>query len=177
MQKILCITIIFILTACGKPDFIPVEIVWKDNVYQVITRWMWILHNDILITWAHVVRNQQLQYFVWEQKYILQNIDYIKDRAFLSKTNDWFDTKKLYSFGVKWGLWDSVFAQVTRNNIIVTLTGKIIDASGSVLWYDGQWRITPIQWIILTDIQFISGDSGAPIFNVSWELIDLVHVQ
>ncbi|MBX9808975.1 serine protease [Candidatus Gracilibacteria bacterium] len=177
MQKILCITIIFILTACGKPDFIPVEIVGKDNVYQVITRGMGILHNDILITGAHVVRNQQLQYFVGEQKYILQNIDYIKDRAFLSKTNDGFDTKKLYSFGVKGGLGDSVFAQVTRNNIIVTLTGKIIDASGSVLGYDGQGRITPIQGIILTDIQFISGDSGAPIFNVSGELIDLVHVQ
>jgi hypothetical protein len=177
MQKILIIAILLILPACTQSGFVPVEIGWRDTTNNLVIRWMWVLHNDILITGAHVVRNQQLKYFVWDQQYILQNIDYVKDRAFLSKHNKSLDTKKLYTFGVKWGYWDPVFAQVTRNNVIVTLTGKIIDVSGSVLWYDGQWRITPIQWIILTDIQFISGDSGAPIFNLSWELIDLVHVQ
>ena len=177
MQKILIIASLFIFTACTQSGFVPVEIAWKDNTNKIFIQWMWVVHNDILITGAHVVRNQKLRYFSWEQEYVLQHIDYLKDRAFLTRSNQIWDMQKSYKFELQWSYWDFVSAFVKRDDKIMALTGIIIEASGSVLGYDAQWRITAIQWIVLTNIQFTPGDSGAPIFNSSWQLLDLVHVQ
>lgn len=176
MQKLMIIAILFILTACGRSDFIPVEIGGKDTTNSLVIRGMWVLYQDILITGAHVVRNQQFKYFVWNQEYSLQHIDYTKDRAILTQKKS-IPSDELYTL-FTWASYDEpVYAQVMRNNKIVTLTGTVVDASGSVLGYNQSGRIMSLQWIILTNISFAPGDSGAPIFNLSWELIDLVHVQ
>jgi hypothetical protein len=137
---------------------------------------MWVLHNDMLITGAHVVRNQQLKYFAWDYEYDLQHIDYSKDRAILTQKKP-IQSDELYKVFTWASYGEVVYAQVMRNNKITTLTGMVLDASGSVLGYNQLWRIMSLQWIILTNIQFVPGDSGAPIFNLSWELVDLVHIQ
>ena len=55
--------------------------------------------------------------------------------------------------------------------------GKVLDLSGSIIGYDTTGRVVTLSGIVLTDLEFLPGDSGAPIYTLDKELIDVVHVR
>jgi hypothetical protein len=66
---------------------------------------------------------------------------------------------------------------VSRSGSIVRQVGKVVDPSGSIVGYDTTWRVVTLSGIVLTDLDLLPGDSGAPIFTLDRELVDVVHVR
>ena len=144
---------------------------------EVQIQWMWVLYKNTLITAYHVVRNQNLTYYVDRDSYILRHADTRRDRAFLTKADtpyNW-EIEKIFEWSRDSS--NSITAQVIRNNQVAILTGNILDRSGSILGYNQSGYIVPITGVIITDIWFVSGESGSPIFDSRGQLIDVVHVQ
>lgn len=175
-KVILLILWAFLIVSCSKISDTTVEIVWKNNS-TVVVKWMGVILADLtLLTSAHVVRDDQLVYMVWWEEYIVSKRDTIGDRAILSKKNtqsQW--NLNIFPKKVTPGI--PVYAEAIRSGSLMTLTGIVTNPSWSIVAYDSLWRIMTLSGIVLTDIVFSPGDSGAGIYTIEWELIDVVHVK
>lgn len=139
---------------------------------------MWVKWTDgSIYTSAHIVRDDTLSYIIGWEKYMVVKRDIWSDRAILSQrvVSGWYteDIWHLWPIFV----WDSIYTEVIRDKKIAKLAGKVVDPSGSVVWYDAMWRTMTLSWIVLTDLALLPWDSGAPIFSSDRELIDVVHVK
>lgn len=178
MHKILILISIFLLTACTHNQYETVEIVWKNQNNATLVRWMWVRWSDrSILTSAHVVRDDTLNYRVDGEKYIVVKRDISADRAILSQrvVSGWY-TENIWQLHNIY-VWDPIYTEVIRAKKMVRLTGKVLNPNGSVIGYDSMGRVTSLSWIILTDLTLIPWDSGAPIYNRDGEIVDVVHVR
>lgn len=178
MQKIYIIFILLFVSACSHHQYETVEILWKNQTNATLVRWMWVKWSDgSILTSSHIVRDDNLNYMIWWQKYIVVKRDTITDRAVLSQRvvsgsymDDIWQLKSVY-------VWDPISTEVNRFKKITQLKWKVVNPSGSALGYDNLGRTTTLSWIVLTDLSLIPWDSGAPVYDRDGELVDVVHVQ
>ncbi len=174
----LLISMIFFLASCSSSQYTTVEIIWKNQNNATLVRWMWVRWSDrSILTSAHVVRDDALRYIVEGETYMVVKLDTPRDRAILSQrvVSGWY-TENIWQLKSPL-VWESIYTEVSRSKKIVTLTGKVLSPSGSVMGYDALGRVTYLTWVVLTDLPLLPWDSGAPIFTSSREVIDVVHVQ
>lgn len=179
MQKIIFILITFLLVACTRTPYETVQIIWKNQTNAIVVKWMWVKWGDrSILTSAHVVRDDTLEYLTeWEIYSVLQR-DNLVDRAILIPNNLNRDENYMDSWQMrKTSTGESIFTEVMRSGSLLTLTGIILNPSRSVIGYDNFWRIATLSWIVLTDLELLPWDSGAPIYDAEREVIDVVHVK
>ncbi len=178
MRIPILISMLLILVSCTSQSHETVEIVWKESQNkQIVVRGMWVrIGDDKILTSAHVVRDDRLIYEAGWVIYQVSDRDMTGDIATLSQTQVAKNqTQILRLSSVQ--KWDQVFTEVSRSGSIVRMTGKVVDPSGSVLGYDMTGRVVTLSGIVLTDIDLQPGDSGAPIYTVEWDIVDVVHVR
>ena len=184
MYKIL-ILLTFLLSACTHTTYETVEIVWKNQNNTTVVKWMWVRWSDgSILTSAHVVRDDALVYEINKMPYRVKMRDTIGDRALLSANYTWGvmnDGDRITALflvnrqNIK--KWDSIYTEVIRSGSITQISGKILELNASILGYDTLGRVTTLSGIVLTDMILSSWDSGAGIFTLSGELVDVVHVK
>lgn len=186
-MKRIIVVIFCLLTiwACSHLEYQTVEIVWKNQNNTPVVKWMWVRWSDgSILTSAHVVRDGALVYEIDEMPYRVKMRDIIGDRAILSVNYTWGvinDGDRIISLflvnrqSIK--KWDSIYTEVIRSGSIIQISGKILDLNASILGYDTLGRITTLSGIVLIDIMLSPWDSGAGIFTLSGELVDVVHVK
>ena len=172
------ISILTLLSACAQRYYETVEIVWKESQNsQIVVRGMGVrIWDDQILTSAHVVRDDRLHYEIGWVIYQVSDRDMVGDRAILAiDTNRNIQSKIPHLQQVQ--KWDPIYTEVSRSGSIVRIAGKVVDPRGSVTGYDTTGRVVTLSGVVLTDIDLVPGDSGAPIFTHEWELIDVVHVR
>lgn len=134
------------------------------------------MEDTSILTSAHVVSDDRLRYFIDWNNYIVIKRDTIGDRALLTQ-----DAKQsevsigIYPKLVKTG--SQVYIQTVRSWSIVALTGVVILPKTSLSAYDSRGRNITLSWVLITDMDLNTGDSGAGIYTRDWKLIDVVHVK
>lgn len=134
------------------------------------------MEDTSILTSAHVVSDDRLRYFIDWNNYIVIKRDIIGDRALLTQ-----DAKQsevsigIYPKLVKSG--SQVYIQTVRSWSIVALTGVVILPKTSLSAYDSRGRNITLSWVLITDMDLNTGDSGAGIYTRDWKLIDVVHVK
>jgi hypothetical protein len=174
------------LISCTKLDYETIEIIGKDpTTSEVRIRGMGVRFPDgSILTSDHVVRDGII-YNIWGIGYHLWERDITGDRAILSEVQD-LKFSELYLIEhiknprrnlIKLQKWDSIYTELSRSGSIVRQVGRVVDPNGSVTWYDTTGRVVVLSGIVLTDFDLLPGDSGAPIFTLDRELVDIVHVR
>lgn len=185
-RLIVVISCFLIIGACSHLQYQMVEIVWKESQSSAVrVQWMGIrLVSWDIVTSAHIVRDDSLVYQIGNIPYSIRMRDAIGDRAVLSKNYTWWIiTDGAHITSLFWAnreniqKWDPVYTEVTRSGRIVQISGKILDLNASILGYDTLGRLTTLSGIVLTDMILSPWDSGAGIFTLSGELVDVVHVK
>jgi hypothetical protein len=193
-RRFLYISVSLLLISCTRGDYETVEIIGKDpTTSEIRIRGMGVrLSDGSILTSDHVVRGG-MRYEVWGMRYDVWERDMIGDRALLIRS----DIGILPLLGgarggtgsripllvspirgeTKIQKWDPIYTEVSRSGSIVKQVGKVVDPSGSVTGYDTTWWVVTLSGIVLTDLDLLPGDSGAPIYTLDRELIDVVHVR
>lgn len=134
------------------------------------------MEDASILTSAHVVSDDRLRYFIDWNNYIVIKRDIIGDRALL--TQDGKQSNENIDIYPKWVETGSmVYTQTVQSWTIITLTGVVILPKTNISAYNSHGRIMMLSWVLLTDMNLNSGDSGAGIYTRDWELIDVVHVK
>ena len=175
------ISLIFILmlllSSCTKSGVSrDVQIFWKDGE-NIVVQWRGVIMEDTsILTSAHVVSDDRLRYFIDWNNYIVIKRDTIGDRALLTQDAKQSEVSiDIYPKLVKTG--SQVYIQTVRSWSIVALTGVVILPKTSLSAYDFRGRNITLSWVLITDIDLNTGDSGAGIYTIDWKLIDVVHVK
>jgi hypothetical protein len=170
---------LLLISSCTTGEYETVEIIGKDpTTSEVRIRGMGVrLPGRAILTSDHVVRGG-MRYEVWGMNYDVVESDVGWDRAILSRIQDreLRIQDVLKSRNQIWK-WDPIYTEVSRSGSIVRQVGKVVDPSGSIVGYDTTWRVVTLSGIVLTDLDLLPGDSGAPIFTLDRELVDVVHVR
>lgn len=172
------ISILFLLVSCSTEKTQVVEIHgYSDN--SVVVRGMWVEYPDgSILTSAHVVQDSQIEYRIRDTIYTVWVVDVSHDRALLverTRSEEW--KALLFPEFPMSHTWDIIATKIKRGDKIVSLTGSIVSPSGSVIGYDSLWKTRTLTGVVITDIPLLPWDSGAPIYDMRGNLIDLVHVQ
>lgn len=72
---------------------------------------------------------------------------------------------------------EKIYVALARSGSIVMVPGIVKNPSAQVIAYSEKGQVQMFSGIILPDIPFFPGDSGAPIFTRWGKLIDVVHVE
>ena len=187
MKRLIVVIFCFlIIGACSRLQYQTVEIVWKESQSSAVrVQWMGIrLVSWDIVTSAHIVRDDSFVYQIDNIPYRIRMRDTIGDRAVLSKNYTWWIiTDGTHIISLFWTnreniqKWDPVYTEIIRSGSREKIDGKILDVNASLVGYDTLGRITILSGIILTDMALNPWDSGAGIFTLSWELVDVVHVK
>lgn len=178
MHKILILISLFLLTACTHNQYETVEILWKNQTNATLVRWMGVKGSDgSILTSAHVVRDDNLSYMIQGERYRVVKRDIWSDRAVLSQrvVSGWY-TESIWQLKSIY-VWDPIYTEVNRSKKITRLNGKVLNPIGSIIWYDNLGRTITLSWIVLTDLELLPWDSGAPLFDRDGDLIDVIHVK
>ena len=169
--------LLFLLSSCTKSGVSrDVQIFWKDGE-NIVVQWRGVVMDDAsILTSAHVVGDDRLQYFIDENKYVVIKRDRIGDRALLTQSGKQSEMSiDIYPKPIEKG--NQVYTHIIRSWSIVTVTGVVISPKTNLSAYDSRGRSVTLSWILITDIDLNNGDSGAGIYNRDWDLVDVVHVK
>lgn len=134
------------------------------------------MEDTSILTSAHVVSDDRLRYFIDWNNYIVIKRDIIGDRALLTQDAKQSEVSiDIYPKPVETG--SQVYIQTVRSWSIVALTGVVILLKTSLSAYDSRGRNITLSWVLITDMDLNTGDSGAGIYTRDWKLIDVVHVK
>lgn len=149
----------------------------KDTSGIQTIRGSWYMSGKFIFTSAHVVPDDRWIYFVSGSAlmYKVHFRDIYTDRAILASKNISNILLPVFS-GSYMPIWAPVYSLVFRSGSVQRLDGKVV-WTGDILWYTQEGKSFPIKWISLTDIEFLPWESWSPIFDTSWNLIDVVHVR
>ena len=128
--------------------------------------------RGVYLTSNHGVSDGKKIYKVANKIVQVLDRDISKDWAVLAESPKQFSL----DFSQAW-IGNEVYALVFREGNIVRLNGKVLDPSAQIAGYNSSGMITLIHNVVMTDIPFELGDSGAPIFNQQGDIVDIVHVQ
>ena len=194
MRNILIVLIIpFFISSCGNSDsYVPknaVEIYSGENPMTKLWGWV-IVGTKVVYTSAHVLNSDTRGYVMIHSgakiplKLLLR--DGSTDEGFLEISKQ--SEKEMIDFFTSFREDISerrkelrpgsvVMAELVSSGKAIVKTGKVIDIQWKILTLDNKWWVWALTGVLLTDIVFKEGESGSPIYNADWELVDVVHVK
>ena len=188
MKPIITIILVsgLICSSCSQriDDTNIVKIYRKIDTQSELS-WVWVRVEDwVYLSSAHVVRNNRYSYLIqsWASLFPVRIVaqDNEWDRVLLTTTNNpWTPQRTIDEFlteksNIKNG--DKVYTYLTRSGSLSRIDGTIIEVNAKTLGYTQLWQTYMLSWIVLTDLEVLPGESGAPIFSSRGGLIDVVHV-
>lgn len=173
------IFLFFFLSACSEgTDYSDVQIIWKEQWNNSLKiKWRGVMFDDgSVLTSAHVVSDDRINYTIEGKEYFTIERDVWGDRAILIQSG----IQTIYSlnmFPKKIHTGSIVSTKVIRSWSVSLLTWSVLFPHKSIVGYDSFGRVVELNWLVLTDMDLISWDSGAGIYAENGELIDVVHVK
>lgn len=160
----------------------------SDKIVQIETKkWEKIISRstgykieNFILTSLHGVRDDSESIWVDEKKWRKIFIDEKNDIAILlekmeeNQENVEKILKKYFEENTE--IWEKIFAYVWRNDKIHTIEGIITQKNTEIAGYNEYGKIQKIFIKNLTDLEVNPWDSGAPIFNEQWKIVDIVHI-
>lgn len=164
---------IILLSSCANTTEYLVQIEGQIN-NTVFTRGTgWKMRDDTVLTAAHVVPDDRGIYTVNNDVWYLVYRDFGRDIALLSVHTGTIVTEwNMYTSHVG----DTVKIPVWREGSVTWLTGSIIATGAYHVAYADNGAIRHIGPVVHTDMRTEVGDSGAPIFDVQGNIVDVVHI-
>lgn len=171
------ILIIFSLSWCAsnsQRDLTDFVVTISDRAWHILGKWV-LLNSEKLMTATHIFReceNIQCRYISksWTLLHPKDQIPDIQgDRTFLSIESllpSWFAVE--YSDPI---VSMPIYTLVSRSGSWYRIDGKIKTIDQKYIAYDSILSGTVFTWGIETDIILEKGESGTPIWSLSWWLI------
>lgn len=181
---IICVVII---SGCSNHDNFRdsiVQIQWIHNGIEVVRGMGVCVDNSIILTSAHVVRDDRFLYEVMGTRYQVIERDIVRDTAYMKQLYpEHWNTNKSCTSQIKY-IWkqksqvnDSVYVPLMRSGSIVLAEGRVVSLTWNILWYDNLGHVQFMTEMLVTDILFEPGDSGAPMLDAEGQVVDVVHVR
>lgn len=196
MKRIICFCFLLLslLTGCSSNK----DPIYHDTI-EIYSGWepshkLWggvFIAPDIVSTSAHILRDDRNGYSMRGWTYDITPLsillrDDASDTAFLEigdaslhTTLDWINTLRaqIATHRARIGVGSGVMVRVRNGTHILVKTGTVLNTSGTLLALWNLSQLEKIHGILLTDINFESGESGSPIFDMEGNLVDVVHVK
>ncbi len=187
MKYILYIGIFcIVLSSCTRTDPVTSTVVVRGILdgTEVVQGMGVCIAPDTILTSAHVMRDDRVRYEAWDMRYEIRERDIERDIAYMKIGDEKWWMKNVCGEYKKY-IWktpelqigDSITTEVMRSGSIISLTGTIVSLTGTILAYDTLWRTQILTGVLVTDIEYLPWDSGAPILDTGWRVVDVVHTR